>query len=543
MAKKIQEPDFDLGNFLPEGVVNDFDIFYKPQAEPTNPAVKDLVTSLSNIVPSLTNYTVGKELKAKEKTEAQAVEDFNTNRVAFADLVKNKKIPAGANPHYFNKMMELDLNNKARDFQAKFDEYYASTGIKDRLSPDAFKNAYKDQLKEYYKNNNLDKYDPLALNKAFFSSTSKYRDDLEVKHNANRIAQIENTTKDLAVKNYAGGLIDFQSRGASIEDVHQFFKTQTDDYIAVTKNARMANELMLLGIQNYVSAVNTVEGFEYAKKVVDSLGTLKLSGGDFAGGKRAGFIQKKMQNELLAKEYAFYKDKSNLAKVKEDVDNNNLQTDYYTYSGSSGSSFSLNSLINAKDEQGNEKYNTKQKTYLTTFHNATQTAKKITNSTSDAIFELEELKKTNPYKVRERGIELMQNGSLTITDFISYSNTAGKYDVLENNIYFLNSRPFQNLNKFFSDSSLATIPSLKTEVPLLRNRFEEDVINYWDSIKDLNISSQEKQKRLDGEIKILLGKALQQSTIFMGNQEMLKTILYKYQIPFIPIENPNPSGN
>lgn len=530
MAKKIQEPDFNLGAFLPEGVVNDFDIFYKPQAEPTNPAVKDLVVSLSNIVPSLTNYTVGQELKAKQKTEAQAVEDFNTNKVAFADLVKNKEIPAGANPHYFNKMMELDLNAKARAFQNKFDEYYANNQIKERLSPDAFKEAYKTQLETFYKENNLDKYDPLALNKAFFSNTSKFRDETEKKHNAYRIAQIEETTKDLAVKNYAGGLIDLQMKNGSIEDVHKFFKQETDDYISVTKNPRMANELMLSGIQNYVSAVNTVEGFEYAKKIVDSLSTLNLSGGDFAGSKRAGFIQKKMQNELLAKEIQFYDKQTNYNKVKQDLEAQNLQTDYFTYK-SNNRDFSIYDVINDRKDDGSNKYSTRQQDYIIKFHNANQTALKLTTSNPDAILELAELQKTNPYLIKDRGIQLMTEGKLTVTDYQSFENSAGKYDELENNVYFKNSRPFKNLYKLFSDTSLTQIPSLKTELPLLRNDFEEKVLQYWNTIKDQNISPYEKQKKLDGEIKLILGEALQNSTIFSSSPSTLEKITSRYGIP------------
>lgn len=533
MAKKIQEPDFNLGAFLPEGVVNDFDIFYKPQAEPTNPAVKDLVVSLSNIVPSLTNYTVGQELKAKQKTEAQAVEDFNTNKVAFADLVKNKQIPAGANPHYFNKMMELDLTAKARAFQNKFDEYYANNQIKERLSPDAFKNAYKTQLEGFYKENNLDKYDPLALNKAFFSVTSKYRDETEQKHNAYRITQIENTTKDLAVKNYAGGLIDLQTKKAPIEDVHKFFKTETDDYISVTKNPRMANELMLSGIQNYVSAVNTVEGFEYAKKVVDSLSTLKLGTGDFGDGSRAKFIQKKMQNELLAKEIQFYDKQTNYNKVKQDLEAQNLQDDYFEFK-SKGRDFSIYDVVNATKTDGSSKYTTRQQDYLIKFHNANSTALKLTSSTSDAILEMDELQRTNPYLIKDRGIQLMKDGKLTVTDYQSFYNSAGKYDELENNVYFKNSRPFKNLYKLFSDTSLTQVPSLKTELPLLRNDFEDKVLKYWGTIKDLPISPYEKQKKLDGEIKLILGDALQNSTIFSSSPTLLQKITSRYGITLVP---------
>ena len=67
MAKKITDPDFNLGVALPEGVVNDYDLFFKPKAAPENVAVKSLINSLSNIVPSLATYDVGRSLNKNKK--------------------------------------------------------------------------------------------------------------------------------------------------------------------------------------------------------------------------------------------------------------------------------------------------------------------------------------------------------------------------------------------------------------------------------------------------------------------------------------------
>ena len=170
MAKKIKDPQFSLGYALPEGVVNDFDIFYKPQTAPKNREVASLISSLSNIVPTLATYDVIEQAELKEKNEAQAVEDYNINKEAFASLVESKKMPAGANPHYFNKMMELDLATKARDFQRKFDDYYVNN-MSDMTDQDTFKGIYQNELKTFYKENTLDKYDTLAIKKAFFSTT------------------------------------------------------------------------------------------------------------------------------------------------------------------------------------------------------------------------------------------------------------------------------------------------------------------------------------------------------------------------------------
>ena len=67
--------------------------------------MQNLISSLSNIVPTLATYDVIEEVQNKKINESKAVEDYNLNKNAFSNLVQNKKIPAGANPHYFNKMM------------------------------------------------------------------------------------------------------------------------------------------------------------------------------------------------------------------------------------------------------------------------------------------------------------------------------------------------------------------------------------------------------------------------------------------------------
>ena len=81
-----------------------------------NTAVNQLIMSLSNIVPTLANYQITEDIKTKEKDEARAVEDFEIGKKSFNDLINNGKIPEGANPYYYNKMMELDLQSKARLF-------------------------------------------------------------------------------------------------------------------------------------------------------------------------------------------------------------------------------------------------------------------------------------------------------------------------------------------------------------------------------------------------------------------------------------------
>ena len=119
MVRRLRDPSPYLTKVTGverEVVSQDYNLFYKPDVKPMNKAVDSLIASLSNIVPSLASYSVTEEVKTKAVDEAKAVEDYETNKVQFNLFIKDKKIPEGASPFYYNKMMELDLQNKARLF-------------------------------------------------------------------------------------------------------------------------------------------------------------------------------------------------------------------------------------------------------------------------------------------------------------------------------------------------------------------------------------------------------------------------------------------
>ena len=117
MARRLRDPSPYLTKVTGverEVISQDYNLFYKPDVKPMNKAVDSLIASLSSIVPTLASYSVTEEVKTKAVDEAKAVEDYETNKVQFNQLIKDGKIPEGASPFYYNKMMELDLQNKAR---------------------------------------------------------------------------------------------------------------------------------------------------------------------------------------------------------------------------------------------------------------------------------------------------------------------------------------------------------------------------------------------------------------------------------------------
>ena len=70
--------------------------------------------------------------------------------------------------------------------------------------------AYEEQLKAFYKEQKLDNYDPLALNNAFFNTTSKFRNEKYQQHSAKVMEKIKGLTEKSFTNNISGTIIDGQ---------------------------------------------------------------------------------------------------------------------------------------------------------------------------------------------------------------------------------------------------------------------------------------------------------------------------------------------
>ena len=236
----------------------------------------------------------------------------------------------------------------------------------------------------------------------------------------------------------------------------------------------------------------------------------------------------------MAKELAFLDKQNNFKKVKIERNNQKLNDDYFIYR--EDPNFNISDLVETIDDNGNERYNGRQKSYLIKLHNGFLEAQRVTASTPNAIVELSDLQREDPYKVRDRALQLMQNGELTVNDYEKFSNSAGNYNILENNTYFRKSLSYQNLKSFFNNPEIAqSIPSMKVELPLIVLNFERSILSYWETLKDLNISPDEKQQRLDDEILLRVGATLNKSLIFK-NSNLLKDIATNYGIT-LPLTN------
>ena len=72
-------PEF---NSMPEIAVDsvDYNLFYKPDRQAVSPGLVELSKSLQSLVPTLTHYALTEDIKDKEKEEAKAMKDFQTNK-------------------------------------------------------------------------------------------------------------------------------------------------------------------------------------------------------------------------------------------------------------------------------------------------------------------------------------------------------------------------------------------------------------------------------------------------------------------------------
>ena len=244
MAKRDPNPEF---NQLPEMTIEtvDYNMFYKPEKANVSEGLVQLSKSLQSLVPSLSNYSITEEIKSSEKEKNRAIADYNSNKDAFKNLVKSGKIPEGANPHYFNKMMELDLTNKARKFKNEFDLFASENKIAESLTPDAWNEVYETKLKEFFERENISNYDQIAQAKAFFNETSAFRNEREQQHMAERMAFIKKNTQNNAIRNYSGIFIEAQGDDLSMEDLFAKIQSETKSFMDLGTSGERANDLFL----------------------------------------------------------------------------------------------------------------------------------------------------------------------------------------------------------------------------------------------------------------------------------------------------------
>ena len=535
MARTPKDPNPEF-NQMPEMTIEtvDYNMFYKPERANVSEGLVQLSKSLSSIVPSLTNFSITEEIKDKEKSQAQAINDYNANKADFASLVKSGKIPEGANPHYFNKMMELDLANKARKFKNEFDTFTSGSNLVQSLTPNAWSEVYETKLKEFYERENLANYDPIALGKAFFNTTSAFRNEREQQFSADRMAYIKKNTENNAIKNYSGIFIEAQMDNLTTEDLFKKIKDETASFISLGTDGTRANDLFIAGFKKYLDVINDQEGFDYARSVLDDMENLKLGTGYFAGEKgsrRRETVRLSLLDVLTEKELDFKDKRLKLKNINEDTRKSNLTDEFFRSYNEPGFNLGifLNTTVIDENDEFKPKYSNKDKIFFKALNEGINKSIKVTESSLDALTTLDGLTETNPYGVRDKALEFAINGELTTADYLRYSNNAGKDLVYKQNIFFLQSKPFQDYMPIFKDKYLATNPEFAVELNFIKARFTDDLLEWHTDNKDEDkyIDKPTKyQKDFDAEVKASIGEALSNSVVIRGNYEFYRKIFF-----------------
>jgi len=538
MAKRDPSAEF---NQMPEMTIEtvDYNMFYKPEAKPVSAGLQQLSKSLAGLVPSLTNYAITEEIKASEKEKNKAIADYNSNKNAFKDLVKSGKIPEGANPHYFNKMMELDLTNKARKFKNEFDLFASENRLEENLTPDAWNETYEAQLKSFFERENIGKYDQVAQAKAFFNNTSTFRNEREQQFMASRMAFIKKNTQNNAIKNYAGMFIEAQSDGLDNDTLFSKIKDETKSFMDTGTSGERANDLFLGGFKKYLDVINDQDGFDYARQVLNGMSDLKLGTGYFAGEKgrrRNETVRLELIDELNAKELEFLDGEKKLFNVKDDRQKQKLGEEFFR--AFNEEDFNLSTFSNQLIENSNgelvSKYTKKDQFYIRGLNEALQKTVTITTSDIGALQTLLELEENNPYLVKQKASEFARDGKLSNSDFKYYYNSTNRKQITEKNNFFILSSPFQDYMSLFKDKNIASVPGFALELPMLKSRFNTDMVAWHreNSIKEEYKDQPYKyQKAFDAQVKFLMGDILADSQFIQAvYDDFGKEISKKYSI-------------
>ena len=541
MAKRPKDPSPYLSQVSgvdPEIVSQDYNLFYKPDVKPMNKAVNQLIMSLSNIVPTLANYQITEDIKTKEKDEARAVEDFEIGKKSFNDLINNGKIPEGANPYYYNKMMELDLQSKARLFKKKFDNYYIESDLPGSLNIEGFSEAYDEQLKAFYNEQKLDNYDPLALNNAFFNTTSKFRNEKYQQHSAKVMAKIKGLTEKSFTNNISGLIIDGQDDAKTANEVLTDLKGLTDGFISVSGGGKIskmrANELFILGFNQYISNVNDAEGFTFATELLTELKDFKLGTGAFGGSAEGSGLIQDLEMEIATKELSFLEGKKKKETVTDDINKQNLANTYWEEMDKQGASFNVLNLVNERIQatdftNGDYTFSPEDKNYLLTLHTALEKGKEVTHNDPDALNTLMRLQDEDIYAVKDTAFALLQNLKITPQTFREFYKSANTFEFFKNNTHFVRSTVFQEYMRMFKDKNLAQLPLFSAEAPAMRNMLQENLYEWYQENKS-KYSGNELRKQLDFQVKAELGDIISNSIVIQSDYEGFAKLFATYGI-------------
>ncbi len=329
MAKKRTTPELNLTPELPEVVSRDFNLFFKPDAEPEIAGLKEFTRSLDNFVNDAgTKLVLGEELEQKNINVAQAQKDYIENKKKFRDAVKDGSIDETANPYYIEKYKELTLNEMANKFSDRLNKNYVDKKVLNDLRDGAFDTFYKSELDAFIKENNLGFFTPMELESGFFSETSSYRNILENRHKQNQLSKFKEDFKDKTNSRIYGILEsakdfnndEFYDDDGSGTTRLNFLKNKLNKEIGsifdVTGKGDEIVDNIIDGLKNYVEKS---DDFEYSKFLIEVLPSILKSGTNtFEKIGRVEEAQQELMDLVVQAETKKLKSDTDLIKLKDD---------------------------------------------------------------------------------------------------------------------------------------------------------------------------------------------------------------------------------
>ena len=309
MARK--KPELNLTPELPQVVSRDFNLFYKPEAEPQTAGMKEFTASLNNFVNGAgSSMAIASTVKEKKVNSAEALKDYNENKLKFKEAVKSGAVDKTANPFYLEKYRELSLNEYASEFNSFLIKQYGDKDVKTDITEGSFDNFYQDSLKQFVRDKNLGTFNALDLEKGFFQETSNYRASLEAQHQQTQLELFKKKFNEKVTNRVVGIVLKHKDKKLDptvdgentnvFELIANDINKEIKELIDVTGDGRDVIDIAFNGLAGYVGVTDDVD---FAKKLINKIPELLIGGTDSVA--KIGRIktkQKELYSTLLEKQ-------------------------------------------------------------------------------------------------------------------------------------------------------------------------------------------------------------------------------------------------
>lgn len=253
MAKR--DTTFQVKKELTGVVARGLNNFYVPEKrEVVSPEAKELVNSLSAIVPTLQQYDNTKyEIKKTEEEIKGALAFKKNNELDFKKAVKDGLIPEGANPHFIIAYNQAELQNKGSEFQMRIKELIAKEKGKflNDTNPNGLNTFISQELTKYMEENNIDGYAQDDIVNHFIPKVDAIENEMKNNISTEKMALIqENAKREISI-NFRNTIID----GLNINDENSNFNIIGEilnDKLKNFSNVTDINTLNDIAIENII---------------------------------------------------------------------------------------------------------------------------------------------------------------------------------------------------------------------------------------------------------------------------------------------------